>query len=338
MILATASVVYIGALTAIAHKEVRFIYPLLPALIALAARPLLDFMQPIIDSVEQPPKPDSPNENKKRFAEPTPLPPLRTVIIGIALTFNVVLALYASNFHNSGIYDIPGYFRTQFEAANPPYTRGELSIHDTTNITPLTVGIFMPCHSTPWRANFVYGPGQIKAWALTCEPPLDIPPRTPQRKAYMDEADVFYADPPAWLSKNMAPIPKPASSEGRKSATPDLMSITPDRKGIRPWPRYLVFFAQLEGTMQSVLGPAAPVKDGSRARGTVGYEQCWRSFNSLVHEDWRRQGDVIVWCWGGPFEEEGSHGYWNERPDEQGAMAFVRRWVGDIIPLDNVNI
>ena len=51
----------------------------------------------------------------------------------------------------------------------------------------------------------------------------------------------------------------------------------------RAWPQNLVFFAQLEGTMGEVLR-------GSR------YRECWRGKNSWVHDDWRRKGDVVVWC------------------------------------------
>jgi len=26
------------------------------------------------------------------------------------------------------------------------------------------------------------------------------------------------------------------------------------------------------------------------------YEECWRGFNSVWHDDPRRRGDVLVWC------------------------------------------
>lgn len=54
----------------------------------------------------------------------------------------------------------------------------------------------------------------------------------------------------------------------------------------REWPMYLVFFEQLEPTLMAVLGP--PTGEG--------YRECWRGFNSRWHDDWRRKGDVIIWC------------------------------------------
>ena len=27
-----------------------------------------------------------------------------------------------------------------------------------------------------------------------------------------------------------------------------------------------------------------------------GYGECWRGFNTHWHDDWRRKGDVVVWC------------------------------------------
>lgn len=51
----------------------------------------------------------------------------------------------------------------------------------------------------------------------------------------------------------------------------------------REWPMNLVFFAQLEDTLKSVLGETR-------------YRECWRGGNSHWHDDWRRVGDVVVWC------------------------------------------
>lgn len=56
-----------------------------------------------------------------------------------------------------------------------------------------------------------------------------------------------------------------------------------DDEGKRKWPLYLVFFEQLEPVMRTYLGQ-------------TGYGECWRGFNSHFHDDWRRKGDVVVWC------------------------------------------
>lgn len=89
----------------------------------------------------------------------------------------------------------------------------------------------------------------------------------------MDEADVFYADPARWVEGNM---------EGLERIR-GFSSEAGGGKGKRPWPEHLVFFEQLEETMREVL------------EGTA-YEECWRGFNTPFHDDWRRQGDVVMWC------------------------------------------
>lgn len=112
---------------------------------------------------------------------------------------------------------------------------------------------------------------EVDAWALTCEPPVGLGEE--EKAKYVDEADVFYNDPVAWLSGNV----------GRGKA--------------RAWPDYLLFFGQLEGVLKGrrteqdgtivQTGPAVPAGM---------YEECWRGFNSFWHDDPRRRGDVLVWC------------------------------------------
>ena len=78
-------------------------------------------------------------------------------------------------------------------------------------------------------------------------------------------------------------------SEGGKCTPSD--GVSPSRKGMkgvrecrkRAWPEYLVFFEQLEPLMTRAL-------EGSQ------YRECTRLFNSHAHDDWRRKGDVVVWC------------------------------------------
>lgn len=55
------------------------------------------------------------------------------------------------------------------------------------------------------------------------------------------------------------------------------------REGRRAWPGSLVFFGQLEKEM------------GGMLEGTL-YRECWRGWNSHWHDDWRRGGDILVWC------------------------------------------
>src|SRR6202012_5188284 len=123
---------------------------------------------------------------------------------------------------------------------------------------------------------------------------------TTEKEGYMDEADHFYANPSVWIKRNMSRHIPPRSHSGHETRTPGVR--TPNqpgkietipaevlakeraqhfwatREGRKPWPDYLVFFAQLEPTMQTAL------------RGSA-YGECKRLFNSHWHDDWRRAGD-----------------------------------------------
>lgn len=213
-VLAWTVISVVAVYSLIAHKEVRFIYPLLPSLHLLAAKPLAQF-----------------------FAKPIGLP--RKALLGVLISLNVLLAYYVSQVHQRGVIDVLAYLRHEREV----YDR------------PITAGFAMPCHSTPWRSHLVHS--DINAWALTCEPPLDIPLN--ERAEYVDEADVFYNDPISWMKSHLG------------------------HPGDKDWPEYIAFFDQLTKTV----GPELSREN---------YEECWRGFNTHWHDDWRRQGDVVVWC------------------------------------------
>lgn len=238
------------ALSLISHKEVRFLYPVLPFLHVLSARPLISFFSPLV--------------------------PSRRAILALMLAVNLLIAGYTSQVHQRGVIDVLSYLRHKHEAQ----IHMSLSSHigrvnedrgNGTSTAPATttVAFLMPCHSTPWRSHLVYP--SIDAWALTCEPPLDVP--LSQRSTYLDEADQFYINPGpvAWLAENMEdPHSRSADQNGKQA-------------GKRPWPQNVVFFEQLEDTMKLVLAD-------------TGYGECWRGFNTHFHDDSRRVGDVIVWC------------------------------------------
>ncbi|KAF9637165.1 glycosyltransferase family 22 protein [Lasiodiplodia theobromae] len=240
--LALTCVAMVGALSLIAHKEVRFIYPLLPMLHVLAAQPTSSFFHP--------------------------LTPCKKAVLGVLLTINVLVAGYASQVHQRGVIEVLHMLRHHHERRA---LGGET-----------TVGFLMPCHSTPWRSHLVYP--EIKAWALTCEPPIDVP--LDRRASYLDEADEFYINPGpvAWLGQHMESVGT-IRSKGHVSKDKDEGKMQTKR----PWPTYLVFFQQLEGTLVDFLQETK-------------YKECWRGFNSHVHDDSRRKGDVIVWC----LDDDGS--------------------------------
>lgn len=246
-------------LSLISHKEVRFLYPALPALHLISATPLSNFTK-------------FPSRLKK-------------LLIVVLISVNLFIGVYLTQVHQRGVLDVLHYLRSQHESHFQVQTGQDAGI--------MTVAFLMPCHSTPWRSHLIYP--SIDAWALTCEPPLDMPLR--QREAYLDEADQFYADPFAWLRDHMEESDSFAKGQTKHAARSDLrtgssgvttsQSGSSDDSGIvkrRAWPKYLVFFEQLEPTMKAVL----------RENGR--YKECWRGFNTHWHDDWRRKGDVVVWC------------------------------------------
>jgi GPI mannosyltransferase 3 len=261
--LATTSCAVPAALSLISHKEVRFIYPLVPLLHVLAAEPLTQFFAPSL-------------VHPLRSRRTPPYALLRRLILGLLILVNASIGLYITTVHGRGVIDILTYLRHQHETYYMP--------HHTSN---LTAAFLMPCHSTPWRSHLVHN--NISAWALTCEPPLHLSPE--EKTTYLDEADVFYTDPLLWMRHNMSrQPPRPRGGiflrdkqqrldpHGRRK--PDPQGHVDKR---REWPDYLIFFAQAEKTMDVAL------------RGS-GYAECWRGFNSHWHDDWRRKGDVVAWC------------------------------------------
>jgi len=246
-LLAVAVIITVLTMTTTSHKEVRFIYPLLPILHILAARPLAAFFHSV-------------PANKSRL-----------LLLVLMLAVNIYIAAYVTFVHQRGVVDVMHFLRHEQEArlpSSPNYSAD--SVKHGSNVT---VGFLMPCHSTPWRSHLVYP--DIKAWALTCEPPLDLSVEECSR--YEDEADIFYNDPRSWADDIME------SRDSIMKANPGALELRHGDHARRAWPEYLVFFEQLEPVMSGVL------------ERTV-YDECWRGFNTHWHDDGRRQGDVVVWC------------------------------------------
>ena len=285
--LAITSLTTPAVLSLIAHKEVRFIYPILPALHIITALPLHTFFGPTVRHLQSHPRLAPPNHTLKK------------VLAIILLSLNALIAFYTSTTHNSGLIAATSFLRHEFTSYHAPNYPNQ----------NMTAAFLMPCHSTPWRSHIQFTPTSqstgIQAWALTCEPPLHLPAGA-ARKEYKDEADDFYEDPGPWLRRNMVRGPPPSPSTRKKDLVRDprrqLNSLeaarNADMNGLnsvgllggkknvkRSWPDYLIFFEQLEPVLDTVL------------RGS-GYKECLggRIFNSHWHDDWRRQGDVLVWC------------------------------------------
>lgn len=210
-------------LSLISHKEVRFLYPILPFLHIISARPLSRFLLPHA-------------------------PLSRRAVTGLLLLLNIALAAYVSQVHQRGVIDVLHYLRHKHESRNA------LSSHPSSSpAAPLntTVAFLMPCHSTPWRSHLVYP--EINAWALTCEPPLHMAPS--QRATYLDQADEFYINPgpKRWLRDNMASVHTISSAGSRSAQFHAAHDPKFSAKYRTPWPQNLVFFAALEHELSDFL-------------------------------------------------------------------------------------
>lgn len=267
--LALISVALPGFLSLISHKEVRFIYPLLPCLHILAAPSFVEYFGHILD-----------------ISSPVFLRRLWT--FGGFILANFLIGCYTSHTHASGAFDILSFLRTQFldHYTGKKYPGATSAVHALVyNSTIMTVGFLMPCHSTPWRSHLVFP--DIHAWALSCEPPVDF--TQSEKKRYVDEADLFYDNPWRFLGRHMTGafdhIPKMPSYIAQRPAVYDAIEpiCSPKQDIMHDWPDYLVFYQQLEPEMIRYLSDSA-------------YGECHRSFNTAWHDDWRRQGDMIVWC------------------------------------------
>ncbi|KAJ5774134.1 GPI mannosyltransferase [Penicillium paradoxum] len=256
--LATVCLLMPFVLSLISHKEVRFIYPLLPSLHILAAPPLVQYFHPAIAS--------------QAYSRHTP----RRLLLIFLVLVNVVIAFYTTRHHASGVLDVISYLRQQHEVHSAPITK---EAPDSNSETGISAGFLMPCHSTPWRSHLVYP--TINAWALSCEPPIDL--NAAEKAVYRDEADQFYDDPSQFLRQNMAGGLRHLPRRPSYSSASSLSGRLPLSTAQHEWPDYLIFFAQLEPTLYTLLRSSS-------------YGECWRTFNTDWHDDWRRRGDIVVWC------------------------------------------
>ncbi|KAL9594335.1 MAG: hypothetical protein Q9219_007085 [cf. Caloplaca sp. 3 TL-2023] len=253
--LATTSTLIPIALSFISHKEVRFIYPLLPPLHILAAAPFATSFFP------------SPSPTPKRFKSK-----IQSLLLPTIVITNLLLALLSTQAYQSTPLSLFSYSRS-LPLQHPNH--------------PITLAFLTPCHSTPWRSHLLRSPTQIRAWALSCEPPLHLPPS--QHHTYLDEADQFYSNPTQWLRLNLGKAPKTSGEQrARVQALETATGVAWDGKGEgkKVWGSHVVVFGALEKElMEGVL----------RASG---YGVCWRGGDWVGgwNEDPRRKGGMVVFC------------------------------------------
>lgn len=147
----------------LSHKEFRFIFPVLPLAMCYCGL----FLSSLCDC----------QLRKNQAAHHQLLSGMKAklLVLFLAVT-NVPMALYTSTVHQRGSIDVMGYVHD--ESLKPTSDDG------------MSVLFLMPCHSTPF---FSYVHRNISMRILEC-PPSNKP-------GYLDEADKFYLNPSAWLTK-----------------------------------------------------------------------------------------------------------------------------------------
>ncbi|KAK2805808.1 hypothetical protein FQN50_006084 [Emmonsiellopsis sp. PD_5] len=246
-------------LSLISHKEVRFIYPLLPSLLIITSPPLVSYFKPAVSS--------SSSSNIPR----------RLLLIFIILA-SIYISYYTTLSHASGAINVMDYLRRQYDSHYPSSQQHISTTSAATQI--MTVGFLMPCHSTPWRSHLIFP--NIHAWALSCEPPVNLSPA--EKTTYLDEADQFYADPLGFLRSNMTGGLHSFPQKPSYQLPPPTNPAPHTTKTKHTWPDYLTFFSPLEPTLRSALPSPTP------------YAECYRTWNTAWHDDARRKGDIIIWC------------------------------------------
>ncbi|KAL5614762.1 hypothetical protein BROUX41_004851 [Berkeleyomyces rouxiae] len=201
--LALAVLATCGALTLVSHKEVRFIYPLLPALHVVAAPSLVSFFLG-----DRSPTSTSPTRTR---------PVVRKYLLAVGIVVNLVVGGYLGSAHQGAPISVLEFLRDEYTARYTSAPSPALGAGDN------FVLFLMPCHSTPWRSHLLHP--TLKARALSCEPPLHTAPNTPERETYLDESDRFYAAPSKFLADEVWP-------RGGTWTAPQYIA---GFEGIKPW-------------------------------------------------------------------------------------------------------
>ncbi|GAW21799.1 hypothetical protein ANO14919_113240 [Xylariales sp. No.14919] len=250
----------ICTLSFISHKEIRFIQSLLPALHILAAPCITSFFTTLSTS------------------DITACPPpllgwKRKPLLAASLLINIVVGGYLSWFHAAAPIQVMSFLRSEFERVHPNHLNFGRAL---SNATLSEDGIYQPqelfalfltpCHATPWRSHLIYP--ALSARALSCEPPLDTAPGSPERAAYQDETRRFYAEPVNFLAQYIWPRNAPGEHMAR----------------------YIVGFEGIETSLRMYFD-----SDGPGARHNIQLREVWSAWNGLFTDDERKGGRLVVW-------------------------------------------
>nr|CDI53051.1 related to dolichyl-phosphate-mannose-glycolipid alpha-mannosyltransferase [Melanopsichium pennsylvanicum 4] len=311
--LARLACVTVGVYSLLGHKEFRFLQPLLPVLTILAASGLV---ASYADEKQNQLETTTSSTLKHLWHTLNMLPIwLRTVL----LTFQPIAAMYLITMHGVGqeqiAYELGSIYRSQQQDASSnssfssssgkgvvleeqEFGQGFGKIHN--------LGFLMPCHSTPWATHLHDQELVERSWFIQCPPPPSTSEMTTKERevGYWDQSDFFYHDPIKYLVERFpynvdTDYPSVSKEYGK------LTWIEGEGKGKdvwdkgwrHNWPSHLIMFDSLlrEGTRK--VGHTRTLKNLLSLKG---YREVARYWNTIQHEDARRDGDVVVMAYKGP--------------------------------------
>lgn len=285
----------------IGHKEWRFLHPLVPVAHVLTARWIAGRGKKMW-SVGPPITVWKDNGGQRvKVRTIFGLPPKSWTIPLMIVPIGPIV--YLSLFHERAQHAVIDYIRQ----AGPEVT---------------SVGVLMPCHSTPWQSHLHRQDIDEASWFLTCDPPkgyassllcphvapiflltdfrpspsLSIRLPSPSSLPHTTPESHFFSSPSRYLRLNFPSThsPSPKSFAALQRMVPSL----------RAWPSHFVFFGALlyEPGVQDLLvekGYAEVAWDDGRKWGLG-----WGGWNGWdwAQDDERRRGGVQVWKWQGDKE------------------------------------
>ncbi|ESZ92192.1 glycosyltransferase family 22 protein [Sclerotinia borealis F-4128] len=329
IILTHLTAVMIFILSTISHKEVRFIYPLLPILLILTAPSITSFFT---SEIQTPPSASSSTSATSASSNLEPKTTRKPLLI-LLILLNIALAAYTTLIHQSAVISVTTFIRHRYESEMldaqgiPLYSPEAYSYlkHYPANENPppsLTIDYDIKKEENSQYAARAMGTSQnpnwekdmeqpfvgflmpchstgwrsrlvykgLGAWALGCEPPVHL--SEDERGAYRDEADRFYDDPRRFLSEEMI-VFEEWDDEGKEGGG-NGGEEGRDNKSKKQWPRYLVGFEGIETDIREFYEGGLAEEGIGAGRGKK-MKEIWRERNTQWIDDWRRSGDVVVW-------------------------------------------
>ncbi|KZO98961.1 glycosyltransferase family 22 protein [Calocera viscosa TUFC12733] len=194
------------------HKEWRFLHPLLPVLLLLATKSVVDAHGGVVQK-------NGVHESANTLTNSLRIGPRHLLLLLASLP----LGIYVLRFHGRAQISVMHHLRSLDNA--------ELR----------SVGFLMPCHSTPWQ-SYLHRE-EVEIWALGCEPPVGL--YASDVSAYRDQADVFYDGPAVYLSERFPSRVDPTFPPSPMPVSPPGMPLI--QNWTHTWPSHLVAFGVLIG-------------------------------------------------------------------------------------------